>query len=638
MQKKQFETLLYSVVGVGVMFLIILALNLIFGVAKTRVDLTHEKLYTLSDGTKAILKKLDTPVEIRFYCTQGEKEVPSQFKVYSQHIDDLLSEYKQYGKKNITLKRLNPKPDSDAEDSAKLDGVEGQMLPNGEALYMGIAISALDEKVAIPFLSPDRERLLEYDLTRAISRVGSPQKPTLGIMTPLPMFGQPANPMMQRMGQQPQEAWIVIGELQKDFTVKQVPMDSDKIDDDIKVLMVVHPKDISDRAQYAIDQFIMRGGKLIAYLDGNCIIDNRNAQNPMMGMMGGGGSSLDKLLKAWGLTFETSKVVADATFTSRFVRNGRPEAAPAVLSMNPSGINKDDVVTSQIDSLLVPFAGAFTGTPASGLKETVLLHSTGDSQLVEGFMASMSGEQISKEFKPSGTQYAVAVRLAGKFKTAFPDGRPPEKDKDKDEKKDSDKKDEKKSDDTIKESKGETAVILVGDADMLYDQFSVQVQNIFGQKIVIPRNGNLNLAQSIVEQMAGDSNLIGIRSRATMNRPFLRVQKMQAQAEAAYRGKVKELEESLQETQRKINELQSKKEKGQRFILSKEQQAELENFRKKEGEAKRELKVVRKNLRQDIDSLENRVKWMNIAGMPILVAGFGVGLAVFKGQKAKARS
>jgi len=636
MKKKQLETLLYSVVGVVAMAVILIAINVIFGVAKSRVDLTHEKLYTLSAGTKAILKKLDSPVEIRFYLTQGEKEVPSQIKVYAQHVDDLLSEYKQYGGKNIKVKRLNPKPDSDAEDSAKLDGVEGQMLPNGEALYMGIAVSSVDEKVAIPFLSPDRERLLEYDLSRAISRVVSPQKAVLGIMTPLPMFGQQMNPMMARMGQQGQEPWVIIGELQRDFTVKQIQMDVDKIDDDVKVLMVVHPKDISDKAQYAIDQFIMRGGKLVAFLDGNCVIDNRNAQNPMMGMMGGGGSTMDKLLKAWGVNFDTSKVVADATFTSRFVRNGRPEAAPAVLSMNASGINKDDVVTSQIDSLLIPFAGAFTGTPVSGLKETVLLNTTGDSQLVEGFMASMSGEQITKEFKPSGTKYALAIRLAGKFKTAFPEGKPA--DPKSDDKKEGEKKDEKKTDDSLKESKGDTAVILVGDADMLYDQFSVQVQNVFGQKIVIPRNGNLNLAQSMVEQMSGDSNLIAVRSRATLNRPFTVVQNMQAKADAAYRGKIKELEDKLQETQKKINELQVKKEKGQRFVLSPEQQKEIEKFRRDENESKKELKRVRKDLRQDIDSLENTVKWANIAGMPILVTAFGIGLALFKGQRAKSKA
>src|SRR2546421_9046394 len=201
MKKKQLETLLYSVVGVVAMAVIVVAVNIIFGVAKTRIDLTHEKLYTLSDGTKAILKKLDTPVEIRFYRTQGEKEIPAQFKVYAQHVEDLLSEYKQYGKKNITIKQRDPKPDSDAEDSAKLDGVEGQPLPSGENLYVGVAVSSLDEKVDIPFLPPDRERLLEYDITRAISRVISPQRPTVGIMTPLPMNGQPPNPMMARMGQ-----------------------------------------------------------------------------------------------------------------------------------------------------------------------------------------------------------------------------------------------------------------------------------------------------------------------------------------------------------------------------------------------------------------------------------------------------
>jgi ABC-type uncharacterized transport system involved in gliding motility auxiliary subunit len=634
MKKKQLEVLLYSVVGVGAMFLVIVALNFIFSVFKGRADLTQEKLYTLSDGTKAILKKLEGPVEIRYYATQGEKEMPAQFKAYAQRVEDLLAEYKQHAKGNIEIKKFNPAPDSDAEDSAQLDGVEGQMLPNGEHLYLGLAFSYLDAKVALPFLSPDREKLLEYDISRAISQVGNPQKPVVGIMTPLPMFGQPMNPMMMRMGQQPQEPWVVLNELQRDFTVKQLQMDVDKIDDDIKVLMVVHPKNISDKAQYAIDQFVMRGGRLIAFLDPVAIMDRSEQQNPMMPNMGGG-SSMDKLLKAWGITFDTTKVVADRTFTTRYVQNGRPQEAPAVLSLNPAGINKEDVVTSQIDNLLVPFAGVFSGTPAEGLKKTVLLYTTPQSALVEGFMAQMGGDAISKDFKPSGTTNAIAIRLAGKFKTAFPEGKPadtkPEDDKD-------GKKEETKAGDSLKEAKGENVVVLIGDADMLYDQFSVQIQNIFGQKIVIPRNGNLNLAQSVVEQMTGDSNLIGVRSRATLNRPFTVVQDMQAKAEESYRAKIKQIEDDLRETQTKLNELQAKKEKGQqRMILSPEQQAEVEKFRKKEAEAKRELKEVRKNLRKDIDSLENTLKWANIAGMPILVAAFGIVLAVVKNKRARAK-
>jgi ABC-type uncharacterized transport system involved in gliding motility auxiliary subunit len=635
MKKKQLEVLLYSVVGVGAMFLVVIALNFIFSVFKARADLTQEKLYTLSDGTKAILKKLEGPVEIRYYATQGEKEMPAQFKAYAQRVEDLLSEYKQHAKGNIEIKKFNPSPDSDAEDSAQLDGVEGQMLPNGEHLYLGLAVSYLDAKVALPFLSPDREKLLEYDVSRAISQVGNPQKPVVGIMTPLPMFGQPMNPMMMRMGQQPQEPWVVLSELQRDFTVKQLQMDVDKIDDDVKVLMVVHPKNISDQAQYAIDQFVLRGGRLIAFLDPVAIMDrSEQQQNPMMPNMGGG-SSMDKLLKAWGITFDTTKVIADRTFTTRFVQNNRPQEAPAVLSLNPAGINKDDVVTSQIDNLLVPFAGAFGGTPAEGLKKTVLLYSSSQSQMVEGFMAQMGGDAITKDFKPSGVTNAIAIRLAGKFKTAFPDGKPadakPQDDKE-------EKKEETKVGDALKESKAENVVVLVGDADMLYDQFSVQIQNLFGQKIVIPRNGNLNLAQSVVEQMTGDSNLIGVRSRATLNRPFTVVQEMQAKAQENFQAKIKQIEDDLRETQTKLNELQAKKDKGQqRFIMSKEQQDELERFRKKEGEAKRELKEVRKNLRKDIDSLENTLKWANIAGMPILVAAFGIVLAVVKNKRARAK-
>ncbi len=639
MKKKQIETLLYSVAGVAAMLMIVLMINFIIGTFKQRIDLTHERLYTLSDGTKKILKTLDGKVEIRFYFSQGEKEMDAGLKSYAQHVEDLLAEYKKASGGKVQIKKLNPKPDSDAEDSAHLDGIEGQMLPTGDNLYFGLAISYLEQKVALPALPPNRERLLEYDISRAISKVANPTKPIIGLMTPLPMFGMPNNPMMMRMGQQPQEPWVVITELQRDFTLKQVPMTSDKIDDDIKVLVVVHPKDITESAQYAIDQFILRGGKLIAFLDGLSIMDRSSQQqNPMMPSMGTG-SSLEKLLKAWGVNFDTSKVAADINFTSRFMnRNNQPEAAPAVLSVKPQGINKEDVVTAQIDSLLLPFAGVFSGTPAKELKQTVLLKTTTESQLVEGFLAQMSGEQITKDFKASGTAYPIAIRLTGKFKTAFPDGKPKGTDKT-DEKKDDAKKDEKKTDDSLKESKGDNAVVLIGDADMLYDQFCVSIQNFFGQKIATPRNGNLNLAQNLVEQMAGDENLISVRSRATLNRPFEKIDKMQAQAEDAFRSKRKELEEGLRETQQRLNELQAaKKEKGaQSFVLSAEQQEEIKKFRQKESTTKIELRLVKKQLKRKTESLENRLKWMNIAGMPFLVTAFGLGLAFLKGQRAKKR-
>jgi ABC-type uncharacterized transport system involved in gliding motility auxiliary subunit len=638
MKKKQLETLLYSAIGVGGMLLILLAVNVIANFAKSRVDLTSERLYTLSDGTKKILKKLDGPVEIRFYVTEGEKDMPLHFKAYAQRVEDLLSEYKQQSKGNIEIRKLNPKPDSDQEDSARLDGVEPQTLPSGEPLYMGLAISHIDSKVAIPFLAPDREKLLEYDISRAITKVVSPERPIVGVMTSFPMFGNPMNPMMARMGQQPQESWVVISELQRDFTVKQVQSDVDKIDDDVKVLILAHAKELPEKTQYAIDQFILRGGRLIAFLDAQAISDQtKNPQNPMMPNFGAN-SNLDKLLKAWGISFDTSKVAADMNFVTRVSRNNRAEAYPAVLSMNTNGMNRGDIVTAQIDSLLLPFAGVFSGTPAQGLQQEVLLKTTPNSQLVESFMAQMGGEQLMNDFKSSGTAYPLAIRLKGKFKTAFPDGKPKETKPD-DEKKDGEKKDEPKAEDSLKEAKGDNSVVLIGDSDMLADNFSVQVQNFFGQKIVVPRNGNLPFVQNLVEQVSGDENLIAVRSRGTLNRPFLVIQDMQAKAEETFRAKIKEIETELQQTQQKLNELQAaKKDKNQqRFVLSPEQQQELEKFKKKEAEKKVELKQVRKNLRREIDSLENRLKFANIAGMPILVTCLGIGLAVWKRQRARAR-
>jgi len=272
------------------------------------------------------------------------------------------------------------------------------------------------------------------------------------------------------------------------------------------------------------------------------------------------------------------------------------------------------------------------------LKETVLLKSTKDSQLVDGFMANLAGENIIKEFKPSGTEYALAIRLTGKFKTAFPDGKPEEKKEDDTKDQDaSDKAEEKKPDESLKETAQDNSVILVGDADMLFDSVALrQIQSPFGT-LSMAMNGNLNFAQNAVEQMTGDNNLIGVRSRAVRNRPFTLVKKIQAEAEANYRSKIKELEDSLADTQRQLNELQQKKEKGQRFILSPEQQTAVENFRRKEAEVKIKLKEERKALRRDIDSLENRLKWFNIATMPLIVCGTGIGLAVYKRKRTSAK-
>lgn len=631
MKEKNLSAILYSTAGVLIMFAILVAFYIITSAFKTRVDLTHEKAYTLSAGTRKILSKLDSPVTVRFYCTQNSIDMPPTLKAYAQQVEDLLDEYRTVSKGKIIIQKLDPEPDSDAEDSARLDGVEGQSTSalglGGDKIYLGLAVSMVDQKVAIPWLDPNRERLLEYDISRSIARVMDPTPPVIGMMSPMPIFGGEMNPMMARqMGQQPQEPWVFVSELKKDFTVREVPMTTTSIDPDIKLLVVVNPRDITDGAQYAIDQFVLRGGKLLAFLDPHAYFDQRHDQMAQVLGESSGQSSMPKLLKAWGLDFDVNKVVADTTFSAQNPQTGGK--MPAVLLLTREGINADDIVTGQIDNMVMAFAGVFTGKPADGLKETVLAHTSKQSELVESITASMASDQILQNFKPDGVDYALAVRLAGKFKTAFPDG-PPK----------AGKGEETISTNTpqLKESRGDGVVVLVGDSDMLADQICVQVQDIMGYRMIQPKDGNLNFVQSEVEQLSGDDNLISLRSRASINRPFTRLKAMEAKAGQQWEDKIKELQAQKQQTEEKLSQLQQGKQGNEKFILSPEQQQELANFEKSAGDINKQLKNVQKQLRRDTDSLEFWTKVINIGAMPCLVAVTGLVLAAVKRNKTAAK-
>ena len=621
--RKKTESLLYSAGGLVAALIILVLLNLVLGAARGRIDLTQGKLYTLSEGTRAVLGKLESPVKIRLYFSQSE--VPLPIKAYGRRVEDLLAEFRQAGRGKVIVEKLDPQPDSDAEDSATLEGVEAQVTPAGDKFYLGASISYADQKLALPALALDREPLLEYDLVRAIARAAATAKPVIGVMSALPVFGMPPSPMT---GGQPMEPQVFIGELRRDYTVKRVGLDTGKIDDDIKVLLVIHPRGIGERAQYALDQFVLRGGKLIAFLDPSAYFD----QLGQMGGMGGGGtpSSLDKLLKAWGLSFDSGKVVLDM----RYLTGAGARTLPTLLSLNDNAFDPHDVATARLGSLLMPFAGAFTGKPVEGLSEAVLMKSSAYSQLVDSFAATAQGEAAIRAFKPSGTEYPLAVRLTGRFKTAFPEGRPKDEDKgDKNVAKAPEKAAAKASEAKpeaaqLKESAGENAVVLVGDSDFINDGAAVQIQEIFGQRIVIPRNGNIAFAQALVDQFAGDPALIKLRGRASAARPFTVIRDMEANAQQAYLGKIKELEDNLGQTQEKLNSLQKGKGQGAGAILSGEQQTELENFRRKAAETRLALKEVRRELRADSEALQFWTKVLNIALMPLLVAIAGIGLAL----------
>ncbi len=630
---KRLESILYSAGGVVALVLILILANFVLGSVKQRLDFSDGRLNSLSPGTRQVLEQLDGPIRIRFYYSQGDGNLPLSIKGYGRRVEDMLREFRLASGGKLTIEKFDPQPDSDAEDSAQLDGVEGQVLNNGEKFYLGLAVSYGERRLPLPALTADREQLLEYDIAKAIARATAKDKPVVGIMSALPVFGSRGAP---QMGIPPSEKLVFVSELERDFRVKRVDPAGDKVDDDIKVLLVMHPRNFSDKALYAIDQFVMRGGKLIAMVDPNAYFDVQPGRQPTDG---GTASTMEKLFKTWGLGFDATKVVID----TKYISGGGPGAMPTVLSLVGDAFNKGDVTTSRVGSALVPFSGAFTGKPAEGLTQTVLLHSSAFANMVDATNSLKRGDEALRGFTPSGTEYPLAVKLTGKFKSSFPDGKPVE------EAKPADAKDGKGSAKAVpkaapapaaasadhRKESADNAVVLIGDTDFINDGAAVQIQQVFGQRIVVPANGNLAFALGLVEQFAGDEKLISLRSRATAARPFTVIREMEARAQQAYIGKIKALEDSLQQTTEKLQALQRQRGAGQQSatILTAAQQAEVDNFRKTAAQKRKELKEVRKDLRADSESLEFWTKVFNIGAVPLIVTLAGLLLAISRRKR-----
>jgi len=605
---KAYEHLIYSAVGLLALFLLLVAVNFLVARAPGRVDLTEGNLYTLSPGTKKILRGLAAPVKVKLYVSQGEG-VPVPLRGFAQRVEDLVREFKSVAGSNLVVERYNPRPDSEEEDAAQLDGIEPQQLFTGEQFYLGVAVTQLDRKQTLATIAPQRERLLEYDLIRAIARVGSAERPKVGVMAGLPVLGEKFNPFTR----QASEPWVLANELKRDFDVKEVPLSAKEIDPELKVLLLIHPRDAQPQTEYALDQFVMRGGKLIAFVDPYAYFD-QGPQMPGMPQMPSS-SNLPTLFKAWGLEMEPGKVVSDVVFGS----GGGARYTPTVLSLNRTAFSRDDIVTSQIETLLYAFGGAFKVKTPENLKVTELVKTSPNSMLVDNLNATKSGDEATRSFKPSGQSMPLALRLTGKFRTAFPDGL---------------KEDEKKpaaaGTPKLRESP-ENSVIVVADVDLLADGAAVDVQEVFGRRIVVPSNGNLALALGMVEQVAAGDDLISLRSRSASFRPLTVVRELEAEAQKEYFGRIQSLEDEKQKTQARLQELQKAQAGASKAqILSAEQQAELERFKKTYIETNLALKELRKNLRRDAEGLVFWTKVVNIALMPLLVALAGLLIALLR--------
>ena len=528
----------------------------------------------------------------------------------------------------MVLESYDPKPDSDAEEWAQRYGVEPQNVnPFGQPVYFGLVAVCGDREETLAAISPRTEATLEYDVTRLVTRVAWPERPVVGLMTSLKgVLGQQPNQMMMMQGMRPQPGWAAFTELQKDYDLREISTDVDKIDDDVKALVVLHAKDLSEKTLFAIDQFVIRGGRLIACVDPMSVMDlisSRQQQNPMMMQQPGadGPSTLGKLFDAWGVGFDTSKLTCDlAAATKLNAGNGRAEENPAFLSLDKENMSANDLVVADLTQVMFPFAGSLTWSKTDGLAFEPLITTSADHAcLVPRESAQFGMNSMMRDLKPDGVKRTLAARISGTFKTAFPKG--------------PDYVEGSTNAAAAVTASGKGAVVVFGDSDFLADQFCVQVMNsIFGQ-IAQPINDNLVLFSNIIEQYAGREELIGVRSRGKSNRPFVKVDELEAKAMAKWQAKQMAFEEELQATRQRLMALQKEKSGNDRMILSREQQEEISKLRKAQADTSRQLKNVRKELTSGIDSLGVFLKALNILAVPLLIVAFGI----FRGIRRRRR-
>lgn len=572
-----------------------------------RVDLTQHRLYTLSPGTLRIIERLDEPLNLKlYYSEQASRELP-QFRQYAQRVRELLEELAARSKGKLILQVIDPEPFSEAEDEAAAHGLQAVPLgASGQSLYFGLVGSnSTDGESAMPFIQPNKEAFLEYDLAKLISTLSVDKPPVLAVLSSLPI-----GPGMDANGQL-QQGWAIDRQLGEFFEVRRLQADPSGIADDVDVLMLVHPKGLSEDTQYAIDQFVLRGGRLLVFVDPDAETDTAAS------LMGAGAleaprsSDLPALFAAWGLGYDPSRIVLDSRLAMQV--QSTPDAPPsrhlAVLGLGKDVLNQNDVVSADLDVVHLSGAGALTLRDGSPLKLEALAQSSDSAMLVDASRVRQASDPATlyQDFKPTGKPFVLAARLSGLLKTAFP---------------------QRSGKDHLAESKQPANIIVIADTDLLSDRLWVQVQDFLGQPNYSAFANNGDFVYNAVDNLVGNQDLIAVRTRTASQRPFEKVEQLRRGAEQRYRAKADELQQQLQALEVKLAQLQPSGSESQAQPLTAAQQAELGRFQEDKLRIRKELRQVQRQLNGDIDALGARLKLINILGMPLLLIVLGIFVAV----------
>ncbi len=572
----------------------------------SRIDLTAENLYTLSDGTKEVLAGLDEPVTLKFYFSNKVATDYPTLKNYGQRIQDLLGEYENLADGKIRLSIIDPEPFTDSEDQAVAAGLKAVQIPAGEPLYMGLAASnSTDTERTIPFFARERENFLEYDLTKLIDELANPKRPVIGLLSTLPLEYGPGGPMAAMRGQS--QPYVLYDQLSQSFEVRPLKEDFTAIDSDVDLLFIAHPGDLGDNELYAIDQFVLTGGKALVFVDpylesaAMSAATAHAAETPQS-------SNLKKLFDAWGLEMADGKVVADMALAQRVAMAGPGGERVAKnylpwLAVTKDYLDADDPVTAQLENLNLASAGALLPRDGATTSFEPLISSSSEVELIDvaKLMGQPDPDALVQGFSSDGKAVAIAARITGDTSSAF----------------------EKAPLEGLQASHKSTSdgpvnVVVVADADMLEDRFWVQSQDFFGQRILMPMADNGSLVINSADNLAGSSALISLRSRGVSNRPFDVVENIRKEAENRFLEEEHELQAKLQETEQRLAELQSAG-GGDGLILDENQTAEIEAFRQDMLTTRQQLRSVQHNMRSEIENLGGWIKFINIGLVPIVI-------------------
>lgn len=616
-----------------------------------RLDLTAEHLYTLSRGTVQTLAKIDEPITLRFYySTRLADEVPS-YGVYAQRVRELLDQYVAAAHGKIRLEVSNPQPFSDVEDRAVAFGLQGVPLDvQGEQVYFGLAATnSTDDQQVIAFFQPERERFLEYDLTKLVHSLAFPKKTVVGLISALPLEGD----MMAMMRGRPAEPMAVIEQLQQLDNVKPLAANIDAIPADVDVLMLVHPQNLSERTLYAIDQFVLKGGKALVFVDP---YSEFQASHPSQLNPPGSPSesNLEPLFKSWGFEVPPKTVVGDRRDAQRVgvpgLRGSRPLDYIAWLNLKAANLNRDDMITADLSHINMASAGIIEPLEGAKTKIEPLITTSPDSMKIpsEKFAGLPDVAGLLAEFKPDNKRYILAAHVTGIAQTAFPDGppKPPEPAKSEAAKEGETDSPPPKPTETpaspaaeqVKQSAQPISLVVVSDTDLLDDRFWVQKQDFFGQRVLVPTANNGDFVANAIEVLAGGEDLVDLRTRGTSARPFEVVDQIQREAQARYSAEERALQTRLKDTQTKLESLTGKDQTNAPTTLSAEQTKAIEEFRTDMVQTRRQLRDVQAALRSDIRRLKAGLEFLNIALIPIIVAVVAVILGALRLKRRSRRS